>query len=176
RSASVYISKFSDLTRNILDMSTRDSITIAEEIQSLSLYLELEKMRFEDSFNYVLEVDRQLDKELVRIPSMLVQPYVENAVKHGLLHKKTNRKLIVSFSNENNILKIRIDDNGIGLRQSDEIKKSRHQQYSSFAMDANKKRIEILRQTYKHIELEIIDKGDGMDEASGTLVIISLPL
>jgi ligand-binding sensor domain-containing protein len=176
RSASVYISKFSDLTRNILDMSTRDSITIAEEIHSLNLYLELEKMRFEDSFNFDLQVDEQLDKELVRIPAMLVQPYVENAVKHGLLHKKTDRKLAVLFMKEGPMLKIVIDDNGIGRKRSADLKKNRHQHHQSFAMDANKKRIEILRQSYQHIQLEIVDKLNNLQEACGTQVIISLPL
>jgi len=157
-------------------MSTRDSITIAEEIHSLNLYLELEKMRFEDSFNFDLQVDKQLDKELVRIPAMLVQPYVENAVKHGLLHKKTDRKLAVLFMKEGQVLKIVIDDNGIGRKRSAELKKNRQQHHQSFAMDANKKRIEILKQSYQHIQLEIVDKLNNLHEACGTQVIISLPL
>lgn len=175
-SASIYISKFSDLTRSVLEMSTKDTISIDEEINSLNLYLELEKMRFEDSFHYQVNVDKQLNKELIRMPSMLVQPYVENAIKHGLLHKKNNRELNIFFQKENSLLRIIIDDNGIGRKRSAELNSFRHLKHNSFAMNANKKRIEILQNTFKDIQLEIIDKHTEMGEAKGTRVIISFPL
>lgn len=174
--ASLYISKFSSLTRSILEMSTKDTITLDEEIKSLTLYLELEKMRFEDSFHYSIQVEAGMAKEHVRIPSMLVQPYVENAIKHGLLHKKSDRELMLHFSKEGQLLKIVIDDNGIGRKRSQELNHIKNRMHTSFAMNANKKRLEILKNNFTDIELEIIDKMSPLGEASGTQVIIRLPI
>lgn len=176
QNASVYISKFSDLTRSILDMSTKETISLDEEINSLRLYLELEKMRFEDSFNYEINVSSTLNKEQTKIPSMLVQPYIENAIKHGLLHKKTNRELLLNFEKDNNYIVITIDDNGIGRKKSEELNKIKNRQHTSFAMNANKKRIDILKNTFKEISFEIIDKHSNLGEPTGTKVIIKLPI
>lgn len=176
KNASVYISKFSDLTRSILDMSNRESITLEEEIRSLTLYLDLEKMRFEDSFDYHIHLDESIKAEIVRLPSMLIQPYVENAIKHGLLHKKNNRRLRITFKKKDAQLEIQIDDNGIGRKRSSELNEIKQRQHKSFAMDANKKRLEILKTNFKQINFEIIDKHSDLGEPTGTLVIIRLPL
>jgi len=176
RNASIYISKFSDLTRSILDMSNKDVITLAEEISALKIYLSLEKMRFEESFDYNIFVDNQLQEDSIVIPPMLLQPYVENAIKHGLLHRKTNRKLNVSFNLVNESLKISIDDNGIGRKKSAELNTIARKNYTSFSTDANRKRIDILRQQYPQIELKIIDKYSSYGEAEGTIVEILLPI
>jgi LytS/YehU family sensor histidine kinase len=133
-------------------------------------------MRFEDSFTHEIIVDKSINKELLTIPSMLIQPYVENAIKHGLLHKKTDRILIVKFEIENNKLKVTIDDNGIGRKRSQELNAIRQRKHQSFAMDANKKRLEILKHNFKDISFEIIDKYSSMDEPIGTKVIITLPI
>jgi hypothetical protein len=174
--ASKYISKFSSLTRSILEMSNKETITLAEEIESLKLYLELEKMRFEDSLTYEFIVDDILRKDLITLPSMLLQPYVENALKHGLLHKKTNRQLTIRFSQVNNMLEVEIDDNGVGRKRSAELNAIKNRSHRSFALDANQKRLEILRQHYKDINLEIIDKHSDLGEATGTKVIVRLGL
>jgi sensor histidine kinase YesM/ligand-binding sensor domain-containing protein len=176
QNASIYISKFSDLTRSILDMSTKETISLEEEIHSMKLYLELEKMRFEDSFNYDIIVSSTLNKDTIKIPSMLVQPYIENAIKHGLLHKKTNRFLQIEFTRNKNLLQISIDDNGIGRKRSDELNKIKNKQHTSFAMNANKKRLEILKNNIADIEFNIVDKVSDLGEPTGTLVVISLPI
>jgi Histidine kinase len=176
KNAGIYISKFSDLTRSILDMSTKDTITVNEEVHALDLYLSLEKMRFEDSFKYSIEVDESVDKDKIELPAMLIQPYVENSVKHGLLHRKTNRILKINFKKENNFLTINVDDNGIGRKKSEELKAFNQKRHTSFAMQANKKRMDILLQQHKEIYLEIIDKYSEVGEALGTLVIIKLPI
>jgi two-component sensor histidine kinase len=164
------------LTRSILEMSNKETITLAEEIESLKLYLELEKMRFEDSLTYEFIVDDKLRKDLITLPSMLLQPYVENALKHGLLHKKTNRQLTIRFSHVNNMLEVEIDDNGVGRKRSAELNAIKNRSHKSFALDANQKRLEILRQHYKDINLEIIDKHSDLGEAIGTKVIVRLGL
>lgn len=174
--ASVYISKFSDLTRNILEFSNKDTITLEEEIATLMLYLDLEKMRFEESFEYEINYDKNLKKEVIKIPSMLIQPYVENAIKHGLLHKKNERKLLILFKEQNEQLLIKIDDNGIGRKRSQELNEIRNKKHKSFAMDANKKRLDILKNNYKSIAIKIDDKYSSMGEPIGTCVSITLPL
>jgi LytS/YehU family sensor histidine kinase len=106
---------------------------------------------------------------------MLVQPYVENAIKHGLLHKKENKLLYVSFLKDNNTLIIHIDDNGIGRKKSAEF--NAHKRHQSFAMNANIKRIEILKKSASiPIAFEIIDKENTDKISLGTTVIIKLPL
>jgi hypothetical protein len=176
KNAGIYISKFSDLTRSILDMSAKDTITVNEEVHALDLYLSLEKMRFEDSFDYKIQVDDSVDKDKIELPAMLIQPYIENAVKHGLLHRKTNRVLAVNFEKENYFLKITVNDNGIGRKKSEELKAFNQKHHTSFAMEANKKRMDILLQQHKDIYLEIIDKYSDAGDALGTLVIIKLPI
>jgi LytS/YehU family sensor histidine kinase len=157
-------------------MSTKDTITLDEEINSLKLYLELEKMRFEDSFNYTIQQATSLNKDMIRIPSMLVQPYVENAIKHGLLHKKTNRLLKINFDQLDNHIIINIDDNGIGRKRSQELNQIKNRRHESFAMNANKKRLDILKNTYSDINFDIIDKMSPLGEPLGTKVIIKLPI
>lgn len=175
KSASIYISKFSELTRSILDMSNKETVSLDEEINSLRLYLELEKMRFEETFEYYIQKGIDIQAENVRIPSMLIQPYIENAIKHGLLHKKNNRKLWLSFKKVDNKLLIRIEDNGIGRKNSELINKKRIS-HISFAMDANKKRLDILKHTFKDINYNITDKISEMGEPLGTIVEITLPI
>lgn len=176
KNASIYISKFSDLTRSILDLSAKELITLDEEINSLLLYLDLEKMRFEDSFEYQCIVEKQIQKEKIKIPSMLIQPYVENAIKHGLLHKKNNRKLWIRFVQQDHLLQITIEDNGIGRKRSTELNAIKNRKHKSFAMDANKKRLEILQNRYKDIQFHITDKHTDLGEPSGTIVSIRLPI
>jgi sensor histidine kinase YesM/ligand-binding sensor domain-containing protein len=176
QSAGIYISKFSDLTRTILKQSEKNTISIAEELQSLSLYLELEKMRFEDILHYEITCDKKIIKEEIQLPPLLLQPYVENAIKHGLFHKLENRQLKISFEQLHNSLEIKIDDNGIGRKKSAEINAGKAKMHQSFSMDANKKRINILQQYYPNIQFEIKDKVSKLGEPLGTTIVILLPL
>jgi two-component sensor histidine kinase len=176
KKAGSYISKFSDLTRSILEMSNKENITLGEEINSLQLYLSLEKMRFEDSFDYGITTADNVNKDKITMPSMLLQPYVENAIKHGLLHRKTNRQLQIFFTLQNGYLKVVIDDNGIGRKRSMELNTINAKNHNSFAMGANKKRLDILKQQHSNIALEIIDKYSDQGEVLGTQIVILLPL
>lgn len=175
--ASVYLGKFSELTRRILEMSNKESVPLSEEIKSLTLYLELEKIRFEDLLTYTFDVDPALQSDFVYIPSMLIQPYVENAIKHGLLHKKYDRQLWIKFIKERDCLMVIIDDNGIGRKRSAQLKRLKEKNaHNSFAISANQKRLDILNQGSKHqIMMEIIDKQNAQGEPLGTLVNIRIP-
>jgi sensor histidine kinase YesM len=174
--ATKYLSKFSKLTRMILDMSSKERVLLSDEIESLKIYLELEKMRFEDDFSYLLEIAPSLDVKQIKVSPLLIQPYVENALKHGLLHKKGNKQLTLRFLDQSTFLQIEVDDNGVGREKSNELNQHRDKSHQSFAVDANKKRLEILNENKKDvIALEIIDKHDDAGQSLGTLVILRIP-
>lgn len=172
-----FLVKFSELIRMYLEHSQRDTISISEEIAALKLYLELEKERFEATFNYDLIVDESLKNSQLPIPTFLIQPYIENAIVHGLLHKEDHRKLDISFvlNTQTNTITCTITDNGIGRAASENINKNRPFKPKSFSTMANQKRIDLLNKTNSQpIILQIIDNFEA-GEASGTTVILNIP-
>ena len=172
-----YLSKFSNLTRTILEMTEKDFISISEEVKTLQLYLDIEKGRFDEDFSYEIQVGKNIDQESIKIPTMLLQPYVENAVKHGLLHKQGDKKVIISFETQNNELLISIDDNGIGRQKSNELNQIKNKNHQSFATEALQNRIDLLNEyNHKNISLKIIDKQNQQNQPTGTLVEIIIPI
>jgi len=175
--ANSYLAKFSKLTRVILEQSEKEAISLTDEIESLTLYLELEKMRFKESFEYSLNTSNLVNKEQIELPPMLIQPYVENAVKHGLLHKEGDRELEIKFERSNSYLIVSITDNGIGRKRSAELNKIKNEKYKSFSTQANEKRLEILNKgRMNKVSVEITDnlKQDGT--SSGTTVKLTIPI
>ncbi len=175
--ASDYLGKFSDLVRRYLKFSDEAAITLSEEVESLKLYLELEQLRFEDDLVTEIRIDPKLDKNHIRIPSMLVQPYVENAIKHGLLHKKKDCKLIIDFKYlNNNYIKCSILDNGVGRHKANEINHKQMRFHKSFALEATASRLELLNYKSKSkIGVEIEDLYNE-DIACGTRVTVNIPI
>ncbi|MES2655883.1 MAG: histidine kinase [Bacteroidota bacterium] len=176
--ANSYLGKFSDLMRLYLDMSNKKSISLDEEIKAMQLYLELEAMRFEEKFNYSLQVAYDLQIEHIMIPPMIIQPYVENAFKHGLLHKRSDRKIEVTFKQGAlpNTLVCEVFDNGIGRQQSMELNKIRHRKHASFSTGAVQKRLELLnaeRNQQIGVVYEDLYHSDGTP--AGTKVTITVP-
>jgi ligand-binding sensor domain-containing protein/two-component sensor histidine kinase len=177
RNASTYLSKLSRLTRVVLEMSERESISVEEEVEALSLYLDLEKMRFVHDFDFEIRLSRDLDAGLVRIPSMIVQPYVENAIKHGLLHMKGYKRLLVDFSVADGVLSVLVDDNGIGRERAAEMATTRKEKHTSFSTEANNRRVALLnREREQKIQITYFDKKGADDEPQGTCVTITIPL
>jgi putative methionine-R-sulfoxide reductase with GAF domain/streptogramin lyase len=175
--ASKYLNKFSKLFRMVLNNSGRNLVTIDEEIEVLDLYLQLEHMRFEKSFCYQIVVDQALETDEALLPSMLVQPYVENALWHGLMHSSGKRELLIEFRLVNqDILECRIEDNGIGRKKSFELKKqnSKTKRHESKGLLISKERLDVLQRQGQHAEVHITDKYDTSGEATGTLVVIEL--
>lgn len=171
-----YLGKFSGLTRSILEMSEKDEVSIAEEIKVLKLYLDIEKARFNDDFEYEIS-SSNLDEEVLKIPSLLLQPYVENAVKHGLLHKQGHKKLRLHFVQVKDVLRIILDDNGIGRKMSMELNAIKHKRHRSFATKATEQRVNLLNEySGKKITLEYIDETNEMGQVTGTTVIFKIPL
>ena len=178
KSAGNYLGKFSELIRKVLDNSNKQEITLEEEIHLLQLYIDIEKARFGESICVTLDMDPNLESEHILVPPMLIQPYAENAIKHGLLHQKGEKKLLIklSRSNDQQFIEIIIDDNGIGRKKSIEINKMRIGHHS-FANDANEKRINLINQiSNKKTRLQIIDKKNFDGTPAGTTVIINIPV
>ncbi|MBN2867155.1 MAG: histidine kinase [Flavobacteriaceae bacterium] len=175
--ASSYLVKFSRLIRMYLDYSQQNEITLAEELNALKLYLELEKVRFEDELTYRLDVDKTLNTKQIKVPSLFIQPYVENALKHGLLHKSGERLLKVEAKTINQkTLVITIEDNGIGRKYSEEIKRS-DKQHKPFATKANEERVRLYKNKLKrNINIEIIDLYNSNQQPTGTKVVITMPI
>lgn len=175
--ASNYLNKFSKLFRMVLNNSGRNLVTLEEEAEVLRLYLELELMRFENSFSYTIHIDEELDQEEIMIPSMLVQPYVENALWHGLMHQEGERKLAISFEKiSDEVFGCIIDDNGIGRKKSFELKQqqSKAKRHESKGLKITKDRLDVLRKQGYHASLEIIDKYDAQQNPTGTKINIEL--
>jgi len=175
--ASDYLGKFADLIRTYLQHSDTGFISIQEEIDSLKMYLDLECLRFEDSLEYTFHVSEKINKDGLYIPTMLIQPYIENAIKHGLLHKKEGRKLNVSFlAAHSNNLQCIIEDNGVGREKAKELKAKRNLLHKSFATKATQSRLELLNyRKDKKIGVEIIDLFNEEQLAIGTKVILNIP-
>jgi len=141
-----YLNSFSDLIRKILEMSSKNLVTLNEEIEIDKLYIELECMLLDEEFEFILDVDEKIDLHRTEIPALLIQPFIENAFKHGLRHKKGKKKLSISFekSTDNNWLYITISDNGIGFQASQKINERNTNKHTSFATSAIEKRLELL--------------------------------
>lgn len=175
--ASSYLVKFSRLIRMYLDYSQQNEITLQEELNALKLYLELEKVRFEDELEYKIHIDYQLKTKQIKVPSLFIQPYVENALKHGLLHKIKDRQLKVEVKfTKNNNLQITVEDNGIGRAQSEKLKRP-NQQHKPFATKANEERVHLYKNKLKrNITIAIEDLYNENQTASGTKVVITMPI
>lgn len=175
KTAGDYLVSFSELMRSILEMSTKDYIQLNEELKALHLYLRLEKMRFEDDFNYTIKVADNVEESL-RIPSMLIQPYVENAIKHGLLHKKGIKNLEIQFYKRDSNLIVEIIDNGIGIEASMKLNLARNKKHNSFATQANQLRLELLNANSKgNIGVESFSLKNETEQVIGTKIIIKIP-
>ena len=170
--ADKYLDKFSDLMRSTIDNSDASIISLQNEINYLDNYLQLEKLRFEEKFDYRIAVSADVDKENCFVPAMLLQPYVENAIRHGMrfLENKKGQININVFA-ENNFLVCEIDDNGIGREKAAALKSKRHIEYQSKGMNISKRRAELY-----NINQEVTDKKDGHGNATGTTVTVKIPL
>lgn len=145
--ASDYLGLFADLMRKYLNLSQEDYISLDEEVETLNMYLKLEKVRFEETLAYTVNYDENLDLSAYLVPTMLVQPFVENSIKHGLLHKEGDRILSVNFEVINETLIIKIKDNGIGRAKSQELQQFRSKDHKSFATCALHERLKLINES-----------------------------
>lgn len=174
--AGKYLGKFADLMRVYLYHSQVKVITLKEELFALNLYVELESLRFENKLTYEIAVDENIDTNH-EIPSLLIQPYVENSFKHGLLHITRCKELSIQVSQESNSLIVVIKDNGIGRKKSSELLRLRNPNHQSFGHKASKNRIDLLNYGREEKIIEkITDLEDEKGEPEGTLVKLLIPI
>lgn len=172
-----YVSKFSKLIRMILENSRRETISLEEEITSLQLYLEIEEIRFDYNFCFEIICDQQLNTNSIEIIPMIIQPFVENAIIHGVRPKKKNGKITLSFLQEGDDLLVWVDDNGIGREESERRKSLNTASHQSLGLTVAYERLESLNKVYnQNATIEIIDKKDNQtNESLGTKVVIRFP-
>jgi ligand-binding sensor domain-containing protein len=171
KAAYTYLTKFSTLMRMILQNSRQRFISLTAEKEWLLLYLELEKLRMENELDYSIFIADEINANGIMVPTMLVQPYVENAIIHGLLPKEKDRQLKIRFSIANNLLHVEIEDNGIGRIESEILNAKRNKKHSSSGMKITQERLEILG-----FEHGTSPKLEIRDLAQGTMVLVDLPI
>lgn len=173
RSANRFLSEFSVLMRSVLENSEEDFIPLAKELELLELYVKLEHSRFADKFDYEINVDQKIDIDAYQIPPMLLQPYIENAIWHGLRYRETKGFLKIAVGQvTENMLEIVIVDNGIGRTQSAALKTNNQRKQKSKGMGNIKKRIQILNDMYKNrVDVSITDLNA---DRTGTKVSLKL--
>lgn len=170
--SSKFLVNFSRLMRLILENSPKEHIPIETEIEILKKYLEMQKLRFQERFNYTIHMDDSLSAEHAQIPPMITQPFIENSIEHGQLHTIEGGFIHIAFRREGNMLLITIEDNGIGRKASKE--KKRSSAHKSMAMEITAERIENLNKKFRtdgYLQVEDYDK----ELQTGTKVLISLP-
>jgi len=177
RTANRYLSRFAKLIRNILDSSVEEFIPLEEEISTIENYLELQKVRYEGKFDYVIEVDESIDKEMMTIPPMLAQPFIENAVEHGIMHKESIGNIRIKIKQNQNMILLEIEDDGVGREKAGEILADRDPGHQSMATAITRERIEVLnKKLKKKITFEILDMKDDRDIPIGTKVKFKIPV
>lgn len=176
--ASLYLTRFAKLIRLILDNSNSKSVTLANELEALRLYIEMESIRFEKQFSYTISVEDNIQTDHLHVPPLIIQPYVENAIWHGLLHKESSGELTitVSMQSESMLLCI-IEDNGVGRQRAKELRSKSASTKKSLGMKLTEDRLALLgkqAQIDASVEVEDLITNDG--GAAGTKVIIKIPV
>ena len=174
KKAAGYLNNFAALTRSILEHTTQNFISLADEISTLNNYLSLERMRTSNSFDYKLIYNNNADTEFIKLPPMMVQPFVENAIKHGFKNLGYPGLLSIEFEEKNTVLHITITDNGHGIQISKNLKKGTHR---SMSMKIFEKRQKLLsKQLKKNIFFTVLNRNQQNNNLKGTVVQIQIPL
>jgi LytS/YehU family sensor histidine kinase len=174
----LYLSKFASLMRFTLDNSAETNITLQSELHSLQLYLELEKMRFKDKLIFSIDVAADINTRHVNVPALCIQPFVENAILHGLKHKKGVGHISIKVikDSKNNIICI-IEDDGVGRKKAIEYMNQKRPDHKSSGIRVTGERIELINTLYHtNMKLEITDLHDEYGIACGTRVTLTLPM
>ncbi|MDN5202716.1 tetratricopeptide repeat protein [Fulvivirgaceae bacterium BMA10] len=174
-SALKYLSKFSKLIRQILENSVNHQVLIADEIKLLEYYIQLEALRFDQKFEHQIDIDDNLDIHNMEIPFLLIQPYVENAIVHGLHNREEKGSLRVSLQDCEQHILCTVEDNGIGRQMAAQLKKQK--QHISRGMSVTTRRLELLNRDKKNKTLvEVTDLYDQHQHVAGTKVEIKIPI
>ena len=176
--ASEYLTKFSQLIRLVLENSRSEKVTLQKELETLTLYIELEAMRFKNKVQYKISVPPAIDQHYIEIPPLLLQPYVENAIWHGLMHKTEGGNILIEVSQPNEyLLHIEITDDGIGREMALLNKSKSATRQKSYGLKMTSERLNAINHIYQtNTEVNIVDLKDISGQGTGTKVIIEIPL
>ena len=174
RQANKYLSDFSRLMRTVMENSQKDFVPLSEELEVLQLYLKLEHFRFQDKFDYALDVNPDIPVDEFQIPPMLIQPYIENAIWHGLRYKEEKGHLDVLIDLKDDKLILKICDDGIGRKRSQELKTPNQRSQQSTGMRNTKNRIHLLNKIYQS-NISTIIQDISENEKTGTHVTVTIP-
>jgi LytS/YehU family sensor histidine kinase len=176
-SASEYLTKFSRLMRLILQNSQSSLVTLESDLEALHIYLELESLRFEEQFGYTILCDKELEPDFIKLPPLLLQPYVENAIWHGLMHKPDKGHLTIELKQKEKILICRLTDDGIGRKKAAELNSKSAAQHKSMGMTITANRLAMMEKLKDNEEMITInDLLDTSGNALGTEVILKIPV
>ena len=178
-----YLSKFSKLIRKILENSRHNTVSVSNELELLQLYIQLEQLRFSNKFDYHIAVDETIDIENTEIPPLLIQPYIENAIQHGLINKTGKGDLWLSLERNNGVLICKIEDNGIGRDKAQQIEQKKTSKHVALGIKVTNERIATLSDLLDYkIEVVIEDLytppefAKDARQAAGTRVTIAIPV
>lgn len=175
--ANIFISRFAKLMRSYMDISLEELVPLESILSNMENYLELQKNRYNDKFGYSIKVDDSIDEFNTLLPPMLVQPFIENAVEHGIKHLKKAGKIYIRALRSDLAITIEIEDNGVGRKRAAELEKKSYRPHRSLSTDLTRDRINIINKKLKRkIKLEIIDLEDEDGNGTGTLVRVLLPV
>lgn len=174
--ANYYIAKFSTLVRWIMSYSAKQHITLGMELEFLKTYIELEQLRFEEQFTALIEVDEELCMTDTHIPSLIIQPFVENAIKYGLTGKREKGLLKIIFKRQDNCLLVTIEDNGVGRARVSQEQQASHKVYESTGIRNTEERLRLISGDHGKDKLvEIIDLYEH-EIPAGTKVVLIIPI
>ena len=178
QTASEYLTMFSQLIRLVLENSRSEKVTLQKELETLRLYIELEAMRFKNKVHYEIKVAPGIDQQYIEIPPLLLQPYVENAIWHGLMHKKNGGDILIDVSlPSEHLLQVEIADNGVGREMAASYKSKSATTQKSFGLKMTSDRLQIINQLYRiNADVKITDVKDDANQVTGTRVIIRIPV
>jgi len=170
-----YLSKFSQLMRLILTNSRESTIPVKDELKAVGHYIDIERLRFDNKFDYSIDVDDEIDDEFMEIPPMIIQPFVENAILHGLVHGVKGGHIKLELQLQKDFIFCIVEDNGIGRKKAQEIRDKSGIKRKSRGMLITKERLDILnKQNKEKFAVNVIDLYDDKGQASGTRVEINI--
>jgi sensor histidine kinase YesM len=175
--AGEYLSRFSKLVRNILENSREEYVPLEKEIETISHYLELQKLRYSGRFEYAIVTDPGIDADNTWIPPMLAQPFIENSIEHGIKYKETPGHINIRFKLESQMIRFEVEDDGVGREKAKEIEFRQNNKHKPLATSITQERLAAINKKLRtKIRMEIIDLEDGLGMACGTRVTFGIPV
>ena len=174
--ASRYLTKFSKLIRLMLQNSGQPTVSLEDELIMLETYIQLEALRFKDKINYSISVDAAVNKEDIFLPSMVLQPFIENAIWHGLMHKEGKGLININIKENGDMLHCVIEDNGVGREKALELQEKSIIKHKSMGLQITEERLKLLSKSELQKLIRITDLKDSINHSTGTRIDINIPI